>query len=166
MLTSDLETDAGIRTHREALRRLLLKVESLLTRNNSVLEAMTSQPPTDASLRQLDRIQVELVESLRDYLDQNHAFMGYLREHVRKMEEANRRAAMSENRSRPARNEARIQELSEELTKELRLERIDSAIKELLDFLSDAEFFAANASTGRRRRLRSLQNAIDKALEK
>jgi hypothetical protein len=48
----------------------------------------------------------------------------------------------------------------------MRLQRVDSAIKELLDFLADADFFAANASTGRRRRLRSLQNAIEKALEK
>jgi hypothetical protein len=64
------------------------------------------------------------------------------------------------------RDEARIQELSEQLTTDLRLKRIDNARKELLDFLSDAEFFAAYASTGRRRRLRSLQNAIDQARQK
>ena len=53
-----------------------------------------------------------------------------------------------------------------ELTRDLRLERVDNAIKELLDFLSDADFFAANASTGRKRRLRALQNAIEGALQK
>jgi len=73
---------------------------------------------------------------------------------------------MSEQGSRTRVGQARIQELSEVLTLTLRLERVDKAIKELLDFLSDSEFFAANASTGRRRRLRTLQNAIDKALQK
>ena len=37
--------------------------------------------------------------------------------------------------------------------------------QELLAFAEDSAFFPPNASAGRRRRLRSLQNAIAKALE-
>jgi hypothetical protein len=73
---------------------------------------------------------------------------------------------MSEKRTRAPRDDARLQKLSDDLTRDLRLERVDNAIKELLDFLSDADFFAANASTGRKRRLRALQNAIEAALQK
>ena len=73
---------------------------------------------------------------------------------------------MSEKSTRAPRDDARIQKLSEDLTRDLRLQRVDGAIKELLDFLSDAEFFAANASTGRKRKLRALGNAIEKALVK
>jgi hypothetical protein len=127
---------------------------------------MTSAEPTADSVRQLDRLLVELQRSVKDYLAQNAALLDYVREHVRKIEEANQKASMAEKRSTPPRNDAQIQELSEMLATELRLERVDSAIKELLDFLSDADFFAANATTGRRRRLRALQNAIDKALQK
>jgi hypothetical protein len=124
---------------------------------------MGSQPRTAASVRQLDRLRAQFDQAVSAYLDQNAAFLGYVREQAQMIEETNRRAAMSERRSRPPRSEARIQELSDELSRDLRLQRIDGAIKELLDFLSDEDLFSANASTGRRRRLRALQNAIDKA---
>jgi hypothetical protein len=67
---------------------------------------------------------------------------------------------------RPRKRQAEIEALSEELNTTLRLERADDAIKELLSFLADAGFYAANATTGRERRLRQLQNAIEKALAK
>jgi hypothetical protein len=107
-----------------------------------------------------------LAASLEDYLQQNAALLDYTREQLRKIEEANRRTTMADKRSQTARNDARILEVSEELTTKLRLERVDGAIKELLDFLSDTDFFAANASQGRRRRLKTLSNAIEKALQK
>jgi hypothetical protein len=161
-----LETDPGIRKHREDLRRLLRQLEAVLGQSDTTLDAMTSAEPTADSVRELDRLRVELEQSVKDYLAQNMALLDYIREHVRKIEDANQKASMAEKRSTPPRNDAQIQELSEKLATELRLERVDSAIKELLDFLSDADFFAANATTGRRRRLRALQNAIDKALQK
>jgi hypothetical protein len=158
--------DPELRKHSERLRRTLRKVEALLGQTETTLDALTSQAPDDAGVARLDRLRAQLEDVVRDYLNQNAAFLEYSRERVRKIEETNRRAAMAEQRSGPARDQARIQELSEELTRDLRLGRVDAAIKELLDFLSDPDFFAANASTGRRRRLRSLQNAIAKALEK
>jgi hypothetical protein len=127
---------------------------------------MASQPRPAASVRQLDRLRAQFEQAVSAYLNQNAAFLGHVREQAQRIEETNRRTAMSEQGSRPPRSEARIQELSDELTRDLRLQRIDGAIKELLDFLSDEDFFTANASTGRRRRLRALQNAIDKALQK
>ena len=60
--------------------------------------------------------------------------------------------------------QADIESLSQELNTTLRVERVDEAIKELLAFIEDDAFFAANSPVGRRRRLRSLQNAIEKAL--
>jgi len=98
----------------------------------------------------------------RDNLEQAGIFIEYLR----KLKESNRRSDMAEKRSPPQRSQAQIQELSEQLNTKLHLDRVDNAIKELLDFLADAEFFATNSPTGRRRRLRTLQNAIEKALQK
>ena len=161
-----MEDDPGFRKHTGRLKRLLRKVEALLDETDTALDALTSDTPTTARLGQLGRLRSKLEESLQEYLDQNTSLLDYTRGQFRKIEEANTRADMAKQRSGPVRDEARIQELSQELTTKLRLERIDSAIKELLDLLSDADFFAANASTGRRRRLRTLQNAIDKALQR
>jgi hypothetical protein len=66
----------------------------------------------------------------------------------------------------PRKRQAEIEALSEELNTTLRLDRADDAVKELLAFLADEDFYAANATTARQRRLRQLQNAIAKALEK
>lgn len=63
-----------------------------------------------------------------------------------------------------SKKQAEVEAISEELNTTLRLGRADEAIKELLAFVEDGDFFARNASTGRRRRLRSLQNALAKAL--
>ena len=161
-----MDTDPQVRKRKERLKRVLQKLEALLSQTDSTLDAMTSGTPGAGDIRELDRLRGQLAESVKDYLDQNGAFLDYVREQARKIEDANKKAAMSEKRSRPARDDARIQKLSDDLTRDLRLERVDNAIKELLDFLSDADFFAANASTGRRRRLRALQNAIESVLQK
>ena len=142
------------------------QVEDLLRQVETTLETASAEEPTTETIGRLDGLQVKLEEAVKDYLDKNGILLDFLREKVREIEEKKHKAAMSEKQTGPKRNEARVQELSEELTRELRLERVDGAIKELLEFLSDAHFFAANASTGRRRRLRSLQNAIEKALQK
>ncbi|HEX5139997.1 MAG TPA: hypothetical protein VFX19_03570 [Dehalococcoidia bacterium] len=160
-----MDADPQFRKHQQSLKRLLGRVEKALGETATALDAIASEAPA-ATMRQQDRLQSQLAQSLTDYLHESGAFMEYLREHERRIEEARRSAAMSEKRTKQPRDDARIQELSEALTSDMRLQRVDSAIKELLDFLSDADFFAANASTGRRRRLRSLQNAIEKALEK
>jgi len=151
---------------RERLKRVLQGLEALLAETDAALESAGEQPPSADAVSRLEELRARLEESVREYLSENAAFVKRSREELRKIEEANRKAAMAEQRSRPERDEARFQALSGELATELRLERVDKAIKELLDFLSDAEFFAANASTGRRRRLRALQNAIEKALAK
>jgi len=141
-------------------------MEALLGNTATSLDELGSRAPTAASVRQLDSLQARFVEAAKAYLDQNTALLDYVRERAQQIEESNRRTAMSEQRRKPGRDEARIQALSEELTRDLRLQRVDGAIKELLEFLTDEEFFAANASTGRKRRLRTLQNAIDNALPK
>jgi len=161
-----VETDPEVRKRKERLKRVLQKLEALLSQTDSTLDAVTAGTPAAGDIRELDRLRGQLAESVKDYLDQNGDFLDYIREQARKIEDANRKAAMSEQRSRPARDDARLQKLSDDLTRDLRLERVDNAIKELLDFLSDPDFFAANASTGRRRRLRALQNAIEGALKK
>jgi hypothetical protein len=158
--------DPGLRQHSERLRRLLRRLSALLDETDSALEAAASEAPTAGGLRRLDRLRGELAESVEGFLEQNTAFLDYTREQVRKIEESKRQTAMPKQRTTPARDHAQIQALSEQLALELRLERVDRAIKEVLDFLSDTEFFAANASVGRRRRLRALQNAIEKALPK
>ena len=161
-----MEEDPGFRKRRERLRLLLHKIESLLGETDNALDVVASEAPTRSGIGQIDRLRGQLELTVRDYLDQNTAFLEYLREQASKIQEANRKAAMAEKGPRPARNQAGIKELSDQLMTDLRLERVDNAIKELLDFLADGDFFAANASTGRRRRLRSLQNAIEKALQK
>jgi exonuclease VII large subunit len=139
-------------------------MEALLGQTATALDALTSQPPSAATVRQLDRLRARLGEAVENYL--NPGLLDSMREQARRIEQESRRAAMAEKRSRHPRDQARIQELSQELTTNLRLERVDAAIKELLDFLSDDEFYPANASTGRRRGLRTLQNALEKALAK
>jgi hypothetical protein len=161
---SDLASNPDFRKQRDGLTRALRDMEALLGQTATALDALTSQSPTPATVRQLDRLRARLEEAVETYMSRNTGLLDSMREQARRIEEESRRAAMAEKRSRPAKDEGRIQELSEELTKNLRLERIDAAIKELLDFLSDDEFYAANASTGRRRRLRTLQNALEKAL--
>ena len=160
----ELETDRDVRKRTQVLRRALRQVETLLGSTATSLEELASQP-TAASVRRLDRLRAQFEEAAKAYLNRTAAFIDDVREHAERVEESNRRSAMSERRPKSARDEARIQKVSEELTRELRLQRIDGAIKELLEFLADEDFFAANVSTGRRRRLRALQNAIDKALQ-
>ena len=160
-----MEDDSQYRERRERLERLAQNLQALLGQTNEVLDN-AAEEPTKARLSELDRLRTQMESAVHDYLDSSADLREYLRDQESKIEEAKRKAVMAEKRPRGERDEARIQELSEQLSTDLRLERVDNAIKELLDFLSDAEFFAANASTGRRRRLRSLQNAIDKALQK
>src|SRR5262245_49864323 len=62
------------------------------------------------------------------------------------------------SRGPDADKQKQIETISSELNTSLRLSRVDGAIKELLAFLEDDEFYAANATTARKRRLRSLQN--------
>ena len=161
-----MDTDPEVRKRKERLKRVLQKLEALLSQTDSTLDAMTAAPAAPGDIRELDRLRSQLADAAKDYLDQNGAFLDYVREQARKIEDANKKAAMSEKRTRAPRDDARLQKLSDDLTRDLRLERVDNAIKELLDFLSDADFFAANASTGRKRRLRALQNAIEGALQK
>ena len=165
-MLASVEAEAEVQKRRVGLRRVLQKLQALLNESESAVDAMATGTPSDKRLAELERLREEVAGSAEEYLEQQASFSEYVREQLRMIEEAKAAAAMSEKRTRAPRDDARIQKLSEDLTRDLRLQRVDGAIKELLDFLSDAEFFAANASVGRRRKLRSLQNAIEKALEK
>jgi hypothetical protein len=161
-----VEGDTEVQRRQEGLKRVLQGLEALLGVADDAL-GQAGALPADTSLVQLDRLRSQLTDNVQAYLDEQAAFSDYVRERMRMIEEATAQAAMSEKPAKSkARDAERIQKLSEELTRDLRLQRVDAAIKELLDFLSDAEFFAAQATTGRRRKLRTLQNAIEKALEK
>ncbi|HEX5368090.1 MAG TPA: hypothetical protein VFY10_01605 [Dehalococcoidia bacterium] len=161
-----MEDDFGFQSRRERLRRALRKIDALLVETNSALDVIASDALRGTKARHLDDLRGQLESELNDYFDESSAFLEYARERQHKIEEAKEKAAMAEKRKRPARDQERIQEVSDQLTRDLRLGRVDEAIKELLSFLSDTDFLAASASTGRRRRLRTLQNAIDKALQK
>ena len=160
-----MEDDREVRKQRQRLARLHEQLESLLGRVPATLDEAASEASTDAG--RWDHLQSQLQQLTQDYLAQSTTFIDLARDRAREIEEeAKRRAAMSEQRSSQPRDEARIKELSDELSTKLRLDRVDAAIKELMDFLADAEFFAANASTGRRRKLKALGNAIEKGLGK
>ena len=157
-----METDQQFRDYRKHQDRFHKRLDEIRAQTDILLKEVESSP-TAANIERLHDARGELDRLFQDSLKQ----IGSLIDYVRKIEESNRRkAAMVEKRSSVPRNQAQIQKLSEELTTNLRLERVDGAIKKLLDFLGDADFFAANASTGRRRRLRTLQNAIENALKK
>jgi len=162
-----MDGETGVRKRREDLRRVLRKLEVLLAQSDTLVDELAAAAPTGKDLAALERLRVDVAQSAKEYIDQQAAFSEYVQGQLRMIEEARAAAAMPKKTAKTGtRDEARIQELSETLTRDLRLQRVDGAIKELLDFLSDAEFFAANASTGRKRKLRTLQNAIEKALEK
>jgi len=160
--TTPLETDPVVRRYRDSEARFHERLAAIRAEIDSLLGAV----PSEEGAAQLSGIKRELEGLFRDNLEQTSGVIG----HLRKLEESKRRSEMAEKRSSPQRNrersQAQVQELSEQLNTKLRLDRVDAAMKELLDFLADAEFFAANASTGRRRRLRALQNTIEKSLEK
>ncbi len=147
---------------RDQFLETLLGLRSQL---DAIAGSAASQSPSPEDVSKLAKLGGELDQLSRSYLEQLAAFA----EQRRRMEEeeAARKKAMPEKRTPTAkRDDAQIQKLSEELSTGLRLDRVDAALKELLDFLGDAEFFAANASIGRKRRLRTLQNAIETALQK
>jgi hypothetical protein len=165
-MLAEMDADAEVRRRREGLSRVLRKLQALLDESEREFDALTSGEPSEKRLAELERLRVDVAGSAKEYLDEQEAYSEYVREQLRKIEEARAAATMPEKSSKAPRDEARIQQMSEDLMRDLRLQRVDAAIKELMDFLSDAEFFAANASTGRKRKLRALGNAIEKALEK
>jgi hypothetical protein len=161
-MLGEMESDEVFREYRERQRRLQERMEEVRVQTDAILEAMAQEVPAVASATALDALRREGERLAQEYMARTGSFIEYLRE----LEKARREAEVAEKPSRPPRSQANIEQLSKELSTNLRLERVDDAIKELLDFLADAEFFAANASTGRKRRLRSLQNALEKALAK
>jgi hypothetical protein len=112
----------------------------------------------------------EVVKGLENIKQRAEFQLQELAEQRQAREAAERDKAVKEgakvtSRRTDAERQAQIESISGDLNTSLRLSRIDAAIKELLAFMEDDEFYAANATTGRKRRLRSLQNAISKALE-
>ena len=155
-----MESTPAVRQFRERQQRFHDRLEELRQQTEVLLEGLEQRMPTAADAARLTVLRGQREKLFQDYLARTGAFI----EHLREVEKSNRRSNMPEKRAAAPRSNARIEQLSEELTTNLRLERVDEAMKELLDFLADADFFAANATTGRRRRLRTLQNAIGKVL--
>jgi hypothetical protein len=153
-----------LRQFKQREERFYGRLSQLRRETNRVLAALARRVPEEADIARLQELAAERAKLFEEYSAQAGAFV----EHVVNVEKSIiRRPAMPEQRRpRPSRSQAKIEELSEELTTKLRLERIDDAVKEVLAFIEDRDFFAANATTARRRRLRSLQTAIEAALVK
>jgi len=135
-------------------------LEQIRRQTDALLEELQQRSPTAADLARLERLGSEPKQLLQEYTDET----AILLERISRAMESNRRSQMTERSGRPPRDQAEIEQLSEEISTKLRLDRVDDAIKELLAFLADADFFAANATTGRKRRLRALQNSLEHAL--
>src|SRR5688572_26949559 len=86
-----VKTDPEVRKRKERLKRVLKKLEALLSQTDSTLDAVTAGTPTGGDIRELDLLRGQLAESVKDYLDQNGAFLDYIREEARKIEDANRK---------------------------------------------------------------------------
>ena len=159
--------DSTFSEYIEAQRRFHERLNELGAQTESVLASIEAGMASTSDVAMLDG----LVSERRKLFEEYQAQAGVLVQQVRKLEQEARKAEqeskktkMAEKRTPTPRSQADIAKLSEELTTKLRTDRIDEAMKELLAFLADADFFAANATVGRKRRLRSLQNAIEKAL--
>jgi hypothetical protein len=156
-----LESDPALRQFKQRQERFHQRLNEIRQESDAVLAALEERPPTVTDAAHLERLRDKREKLFTDYLEQTASFSQYLRQ----VQATNRRTKMVEKRSAPPRrSQAKIEELSQELTTKLRLERVDEAIKELLDFLADPDFFPPNATSGRKRKLRTLQNAIDQAL--
>jgi hypothetical protein len=155
-----MDEDPTLRRYRAQRDRLYRRLTDNRTQTNALLEALQQRMPAPADAARLDGLEREHASLLQDYLKQTTT----VTEYILQLEEQNRRPKMTTKRPKAPRSQAKIEELSQELTTNLRLERVDDAIKELLNFLSDTGFFAANATTGRKRKLRTLQNALTEAL--
>ena len=159
--------DSAFREYIDAQRRFHERLNELRLQTESVLASLEEGNASTADVALLDG----LVSERRRLFEEYQAQAGILVQQVRKLEQDARKAEqeskkskMPEKRTQTPRSQADIAKLSEELTTKLRTDRIDEAMKELMAFLADDEFYAANATTGRKRRLRTLQNAIEKAL--
>ena len=156
-----MESDPALRQFKQRQERFHQRLDEIRQETDAILESLEQRPPTVTDAAHLERLRDKREKLFADHLEKTTAFSQYLRQ----VQETNRRSKMVEKRTTPPRrSQAKIEALSEELTTKLRLERVDDAIKELLDFLADPDFFPPNATTGRKRKLRTLQNAIDKAL--
>lgn len=146
----------------KAQRRFQERLDALRDEMQSLLDDLTPETPGSAA----DKVEAAFRDHeklLEEHRERATSFAAYLRD-LEKSRLRDTGPVMSEKRASAPRDQAEIERLSQELSLKLKLDRIDEAMKELLAFLSDEQFFATNATTGRRRRLRTLQKAIEKAL--
>jgi hypothetical protein len=155
-----MESGRTLRRYKERLARINERLTEIRSKTEALLESLEQGLPTAADVARLKSLQSARQRLFQEYLEGTDAFIQYIIE----LEESNRRSAMTTKRPRSSRSQAKIEELSQELTTNLRLQRVDEAIKELLSFLADTDFFGQNATTARRRRLRTLQRALEQAL--
>ena len=157
----------NIHDYLEAQRRFQERLAELSRQTEAVLAGLEEGSLATSEISRLDSLLAERRKLFEEYQEQSGSLVQNLRrleQEQRRAEQANREAKMAEKRAKTPRSEEDIARLSEELTTKLRTDRIDDAIKELLAFLEDAEFYAANATTARKRRLRTLQKALETAL--
>jgi hypothetical protein len=155
-----MNADPELRRYKSRRDRLYRRLTANGSQIDALLASLQENLPTSSDAVRLEALGKERATLLQDYLEQ----AATITEYIVRLQDENRRSKMTTQRTKAPRSQAKIEELSQELTTNLRLERVDDAIKALLDFLADSEFFTANATTGRRRKLRTLQNALAKAL--
>jgi hypothetical protein len=155
-----MESGRTLRRYKERLARIDERLTEIRSKTEALLESLELGLPTAADVARLKSLRSARQRLFQEYLEGTDAFIQYVIE----LEESNRRSAMTTERPRSSRSQAKIEELSQELTANLRLQRVDEAIKELLSFLADTDFFGQNATTARRRRLRTLQRALEQTL--
>ena len=140
-----METDQAFLRYREHEGRFQRRLAEIRAETDATLREIGSRTPDAADAAHLTVLRAELEGPFQENL--NHT--GAVIDSVLTLEEANRRAtAMTEKSPGPQRGQAQIQELSEELSKSLRLDRIDSAIKEFLEFLADTDFLRQTLQQG------------------
>jgi hypothetical protein len=158
-------TGAFVKSYRDNQQALDERLTALRTQTEALLGELEGRPPGTTDAEQLSRLFRERDRVLQEQRELESAFVKQLRE----LEEANRRAAAMAEKPAPKRastprSQEKIEKLSGELSTNLRLDRVDNAIKELMSFLADTDFFAANVPVGRKRRLKALETALQGAL--
>ena len=162
-----METNPAFSQYLESQRRFQARLNELGRQTEELLEGVAGGTATAADVATLDALVSERRKLFEEYQSQAGTLVEYLRkleQETRKAEQENRKTKMAEKRAKAPASQADIEKLSEELSTKLRTDRIDNAMKEILAFLGDADFFAANATVGRKRRLRQVQKAIEGAL--
>src|SRR5688572_9880567 len=128
-----MESDQVFRRFKERQARFYEQLERLRRQSDSIIDSLQSRGPSAVPAQQLVGLSGEQERLLQEYAGHVSTFA----EHLIKVQESEREAEVTQKRPAAPSNQAQIDKLSAQLTTELRLERVDDAIKELLAFLAD-----------------------------